>query len=216
MYLMHRFYHRHRFQLIIILVIISCIAVYNNIVGSRSSSSSRIHYDIIKNGDFGALTTQVDITQIRNSNTCLLIKSALNVTLWPDVKYYGDLSSHHYSSPKEEDVDRESRLAVQQFNQLRKLILTSKVLDAGYSHGGLYPARSFAKRLVDATSSAYTKSSSAQLHLKPLVIAVFVSRKLLSLLFHCSTSETYAHCFPYRETHLQLARIVGRVFMIQI
>ena len=173
---MHRFYHRHRFQLIIILVIISCIAVYNNIVGSRST----IHYDIIKNGDFGAptISQEFDITQIRNNNTCLLIKSALNVTLWPDVVYYGDLSSHHYSSPKEEDVDRESRLAVQQFNQLRKLILTSKVLDAGYSHGGLSPARSFAKRLVDATSSAYTKNRSA--HHKPLVIAVFVSRELLS------------------------------------
>ena len=166
---MHGLHRRHhRFQLSITLVIISCIVVYNNIVGN----SSAIHYDIIKNGYQGAPSmSQVDITQIRN-NTCLLINSSLNVTFWPDVVYYGDLANHHqYSSPKpEEDVDQESRLTVQQFNQLRKLILTSKVLDAGYSHGGLYPARSFAKRLVDATASAYTKSSE---HHKPLVIAIF-------------------------------------------
>ena len=170
---------RRRYQLLKILVIISCAyrslklsphQYLSNLIASAGSSSSDGSGSIIAN------TININTTQTR-IDVCAQIYSALNnVSSWPDVIYHKDLPgyvSDGYLKPGENEVEKQARLTIQQFNQLRQYVLTSKLFDSGYTKGDLKPAQRFAKRLLEATTTATFATKSRHRDYKPLVIVVF-------------------------------------------
>jgi hypothetical protein len=160
--------NRRRYQLLKIIVIISC--------AYRSLKLSPHQYlnNLIASAGSESIANTINITQTR-INVCAQTNSALNnVSSWPGVIYHKDLpayASNGYLKPEENEVDKQARLTIQQFNQLRKYVLTSKLFDSGYTKGDLQPAQRFAKRLLEATATSATKSR--DYNHKPLVIAVF-------------------------------------------
>ena len=120
---------------------------------------------------------------------CNRIASSLDPSSWPDVIYHkdrqapGDPGAYdpgRFSSVDEDD--EQARSTIDEFNKLRKAILTPKLLDLGLSTGRMSPARAFARRIRtllegrgEGPSSFTSESSSGQREQerRPLNIAVF-------------------------------------------
>ena len=105
---------------------------------------------------------------------CRRIASALDPSSWPDVIYHKDRQAPDdpgaYDSWKflsvEED-DEQARSTIEEFNKLRKEILTPKLLDLGLSTGRMRPARAFARRL------GMLLERGGRQRQRPLIIVVF-------------------------------------------
>jgi hypothetical protein len=85
---------------------------------------------------------------------CRSIAPAFDPSTWPDVVYHKDrqppedpgaYDSRKFSSVKEDD--EQARSTIDEFNKLRKEIMTPRLLDLGLSTGRLRAARAFAGRL---------------------------------------------------------------------
>ena len=105
---------------------------------------------------------------------CRLIASALDSSSWADVIYHKDrqapddpgaYDSWKFSSVEEDD--EQARSTIDEFNKLRKEILTPKLLNLGVSTGRMRPARAFARRLGMLLDRGGRQRE------RPLIIVVF-------------------------------------------
>ena len=101
-------------------------------------------------------------TQIKSSNNnawCAKLSSSLNITSWPLIRYhkdYPDQTSNNFNqlfdrqkfASLEED-DAQARPTIDEFNKLRNTVLTPKLLNEGFVHGGILPAKSFANHVLE-------------------------------------------------------------------
>jgi hypothetical protein len=104
---------------------------------------------------------------------CNRISSSLDPSSWPDIIYHkdrkalqnpGEYDQGRFSSVEEDD--EQARSTIDEFNKLRKAVLTPKLLDLGVSTGSVRPARAFAGRL-----RTLLEGEGHEQH--PLLIAVF-------------------------------------------
>ena len=107
---------------------------------------------------------------------CVRISSSLDPSSWPDIIYHkdrqaprnpGEYDQGWYSSIEEDDD--QARSTIDEFNNLRKAILTPKLLDLGLSTGRMRPARAFAERL----RTLLVRGEEEHVQRRPLIIAVF-------------------------------------------
>jgi len=130
---------------------------------------------------------------------CRRIASSLDPASWPDVTYHkdrgepGNLGSLPlgYDTDRFESVEEEdgnARSTIEEFNALRRAVLTPSLLDSGVvSTGRPGPARAFAARLLRASLESSSSSSSSsssgrrreggrrRRRPRPLIVAVFGS-----------------------------------------
>jgi len=101
--------------------------------------------------------------------------------------YNNNFEGRKFSSLEEEDST--ARKTIDEFNILRNSVLTTDLLDAGFSPGSEYRARSFAKRYLEAKTTAG----------RPLVFAVFgTSFTIGSNCGESSVQSSYECAWPGR------------------
>jgi hypothetical protein len=112
-------------------------------LGNKPSIYDTVHASKTSKGDNWNVTA-----------LCLRISSSLYPSSWPDVIYHkdrqasgddGEYDKDKFSSVEEDD--KQARSTIDEFNKLRKAVLTPKLLELGLSIGRMRPARAFAGRL---------------------------------------------------------------------
>ncbi|KAL3816349.1 hypothetical protein ACHAXA_011449 [Cyclostephanos tholiformis] len=144
---------------------------------------------------------------------CRRISSSLDPSSWSDVIYHKDRQSsgdrgaydkNKFSSVEEDD--EQARSTIDEFNKLRKAILTPRLLDLGLSIGRMRPARAFAGRL---RASLEGEEQGGQ---RPLIIAVFGSSFTIGSNCGESSAQSGGDCaWPMR-----LARRFDEIFPHQL
>ena len=143
-----------------------------------------------------------------NDAFCLRISSSLDPSSWPDVIYHkdrqasrdpGEYDQGRFSSVEEDD--EQARSTIDEFNKLRKAILTPKLLDLGLSTGRMRPAEAFAGRLRTLVEGGGQGQ-------RPLVIAVFGN----SFTIGSNCGESSSHSADDCAWPMRLARRFDEIF----
>jgi hypothetical protein len=139
---------------------------------------------------------------------CLRISSSLYPSSWSDVIYHkdrqaprnpGEYDKNKFSSVEEDD--EQARSTIDEFNKLRKAVLTPKLLDQGIHTGSIRPARAFARRLRTLLEGGGQGQ-------RPLLIVVFGSSFTIGSNCGESSSQSGRDCsWPMR-----LARRFDEIF----